>query len=546
MKQFFALVLVTVFALNVKGQSCAANEPKEARVLLIGDSWAFFMNTDQTINNTLRKWGHSNYIFRSNTIVSENGAETDDLLKPAKQAEIANLLNQNPSIDVVHVSIGGNDMLGDWKKSFTPVQTQALKASVFDRLQQIFDFIKSLRPGIKIFWAGYTYPNFEEVIQTSGLGSDHPFYSTWQKMEFPNFLEINTILNDVSRDMDSIAALDPQLEFVNATGLMQYTFGQNNNLAVAPGGNYPAFTAPLPLGFPDYPSPAGSMRNYLGLRDCFHLSAKGFSDFLDYHTQKFYHKFLMDDFYALAVGNSQSGSVSSTGNTSDTLWLGSVGAEEFATVLSFNTTGMLDTTLAKASIFLQRESLTGSNPIGNFTVRVKNGNFGVSATVEASDFSDAGDASGDACQYGSNGGNGHWIRLDLPTSLFPYINNNGNTQFVVSRPGFAGGRITFTGTANPEFAPVLNVAYGSPISSINEVAVNEVFKVFPNPAQGTINFEIEGQQVKSTRVLDLSGRQLLFDLTGAKSLNIAQLLPGLYLLQVQTDSGILTHRFVKE
>jgi hypothetical protein len=108
-------------------------------------------------------------------------------------------------------------------------------------------------------------------------------------------------------------------------------------------------------------------------------------------VQKFYQKYLMDDLYLLSENNTQTGSVSSSGAVADSLLLGESSGNSFSSVLSFNTANMADTTLKKASIFLRRKSLAGTNPISNtLSVKVKSGNFGSTVNVEAADYSATG------------------------------------------------------------------------------------------------------------------------------------------------------------
>jgi hypothetical protein len=541
------LALVGALATNSFAQCSETNQPK---VLLIGDSWAFFMNADQTINNAFKKWGHSNFKFVSNSVVAENGAETDDFLQQIKQDEIVSLLNQNPSIEVVHLSIGGNDVLGDWKVSSTQGFTDSLLQNVSERLEGILDFLKAAKPGIKILWSGYVYPNFGEVIADQGIlsGNSHPFFGTWDKMEQPTFIQLNNILNRFSDSVLAYTQTDPQVDFIPASGLMQYTFGQTSPLGIAPGGTYPAFSQPLPYGDPNYPSPKGSMRDYLGLtKDCFHLSAKGYADLIEYHTQKYYHKLLMDDLYVIAANNNENGTVSSAGNVANALSLGENAGENFATQLTFNTSAMLDTTLAKASIFIRRESLTGTNPISaNLEVTIKNGSFGASANVEPADFSAAGNDAGNPCLFGSNAGDGHWVRLDLPISFYPFIDNNNPVQLRIAAPGFTGGKVTFSGTADPEFAPVLNVKYGTPTVSIDEVDAVIKFSVFPNPVKDQLQIEGVYGDILRLQVVNIFGQQIGVNLLNDRSISTENLPTGNYFISITTKEGSATQRFIKE
>jgi len=536
MKKYLLVLLAVVYSSQVSFSQCT--ETSQPKVLLVGDSWAFFMNVDRTINNVLKQWGHSNYTYITSGVIAENGAETDDFLKPDKIAEIKRLLDENPSIEVVHLSIGGNDVLGDWKVSFTQAQTDSLKLAVEGRLIQVIDTIKSTRPGIRIFWAGYVYPNFNEVIETSPLQNNHPFYGTWSGMEFPSFLELNTLLNDFSGLVEDYANADPQIDFVNCTGLMQYTFGQNTPLGVAPGGTYAAGTVSLPAGDPSYPSPANSMRDYFLTKDCFHLSARGYEDFIGYHTQKFYHKFLMDDLYLLAEGNSQTGTASSLNIVYDSLLIGNNAGEQFATVLTFNTSVMQDTTVSKASIFLRRLSLDGTNPINNnLEVRIVNGKFGPTINVDVVDFSAIGNSSGSPCVFGSSTNDGHWVRLDLPDAALPFIKNNEVTQFIITSPA-SNGKMAFYPTTDPDFAPVLNITYGeSPVSSVKSIT-KKSFSVYPNPTNDYITIKnSENINISNIEIINVVGAVVFQQNFNTDKIEISSLPSGSYILNITANNG---------
>lgn len=543
MDKRFTLCLALLTATLVSFGQCS--ETAEPKVLLVGDSWAFFMTVDQTFNNVFRKWGHTDSEFYSNITLAENGAETDDFLTQEKQDEIALQLTQKPSIEVVHLSIGGNDVLGDWNINFTQQQTDSLKLSVQNRLFQVIDFIKSVRPGIRVVWSGYTYPNFEEVIESAApFQTSHPFYGTWQGMGFPTFQQINDLLNHFSGEVAAYADQDAQVEFFDATGLMQYTYGQNSPLGVAPGGTYPPYSVPLPEGNPVYPSPKNSMRDYGITKDCFHLSAGGYFDLIEFQTQKFYHHYLMHDYYALSMSNAQMGSVTSAGNVLPGLHVGREAGESFAAVLSFNTTGMADTTVAKASLFLRRESVSGNNPIdGTLEVKIAQGQLGGSPGLEAADYSATGNAVGVPCRFGSNGGDGHWIRLDLPESFLPYITSGNTVQFIITAPGATDGKVTFTG-ADQELAPVLDVTYGPNFAGVEEIAASP-FSIYPNPSTGLVTIDTKGEPITSVELLDAFGKVVLHKENMQGSLDVSALPAGTYMMRVQTAKKTHTQRIVK-
>lgn len=545
MNKFLLFLSLGLISLSPSFAQC--NEDDVTRVMLIGDSWANFMGIDNSINTAFEKWGHSNYKFFTNAILAENGTETSDFLTPAKLNEIQNQFTLNPDIDFVHLSLGGNDVLNTWDVNFTQAQTDSLLDSVYARLITIIDFIKTANPGVRILWSGYAYPNFGEIIEElAPFQSTHPFYATWQGMAFPTFTELNGILNDYSNTMTTLAANDPQVDFVKATGLMQYTFGQTTALSVPPGGTYAPFTVPMPEGLPDYPSPKNSMRNYILFRDCFHLSPQGYSDFIDYHTQKFYQKALMDDQYFLSDGGTRDGSVSSSGAVNTQIQMGKSGNDEVSAVLSFSTTSLPDTGIAKAALFLRRESLIGANPVGpTLQLKIVSGNFSGSADVEAADFTDPGNGTAVPCQFGSSANTGHWIRLEIPAALLPFITNDTITQFMISAPG-ATGLITFTGSADPDFAPVLNVTYGPAQVSVPEIAHhNNPVLLFPNPANNVVNIGTSGLQILGVELYDLAGRKTGDYPAGTHSIDLSGYPSGIFTVKVITGEGAVVRQVVK-
>lgn len=518
------------------------SETSENKILLVGDSWAFFMGVDQTINTVMDNWGHSNYTYFTNPTIAENGAETDDFLTTAKQQEIQNQLDSKPSIKAVHLSIGGNDVLGDWDVSFSQQQTDSLENAVFQRLDSVITFIKSARPGIHIVWSGYAYPNFEEVIQSAApFQTQHPFYSRWEAMGFPSFLQLNTILNDFSDRIANFYANDPQVTFIPATGLMQYQYGQTTALGVAPGGTYAPFSVPLPIGDPTYPSPKNTMRDYGITKDCFHLSASGFRTLISYHTQKFYHKFLMDDFYALSNA-SETGSVSSTGATSGIPKIGDDAGQTFASQVSFNITVPAGNGVQKASIFMHIDAIQGTNLLdGTISIKSKNGSFGAAA-VEAGDFSAAGDFVGNPCQFGSKS-QGNWVRFDLPTSLASEI-QDGLNQFIITATNASNQQVVFSNSDDADFAPVMNIKYINSVSSVNEIA-QEKMKVYPNPTTGIVHLEITSSVIKGIEITDLAGRKMPVNQYTASSIDISTFPAGVYMLSIETQQGKQTQRIVK-
>lgn len=544
MKKLYIILSFLFISLNVSSQ---CSETPVTRVLLVGDSWANMIGIDNAIKNAFERFGHSNYTFFTNAVLAENGTKTSDFLQPNRLNEIQTQLLAHPEIDYVHLSLGGNDVLNNWHKTWSQARTDSLLDSVYSRLTQIISFMQSVKPGIKVFWSGYCYPNFAEIINDMAPFQNlHPFYGTWNGMGQPTFLELNSLLNYFSNAIDTLVSNDPTVGFVRGTGLMQYIYGQTSNLGVPPGGTYPPFTAPMPEGFPNYPSPRTCMRSYVIATDCFHLKPEAFNHFLDFHSRKYYQKQLMDDQYLLSSGGTMDGSVSDLGNVSTDIKVGNSGVEDFAAVLTFNTTLMPDTGVSKASIFLRREALSGTNPVSsNMQVKVISGNFGATVDVEASDFNAAFDAMDTPCQFGSSAANGHWIRLDLPSSILPFITDDFITQFMITAPG-TSGVVTFSNATDPENAPVLNITYGpEPLNVMENVLTENSLLVFPNPAKDFIRITMSENKPVMVELTDVSGR-LVMQTTTDKLIDVSNLQPGVYVIKVYSEKRTATGKVIKQ
>ncbi len=542
MKKHFLLLIISIVFNQLTYAQC--NETNEEKILLVGDSWAAFMHNDLTLNTVLKKWGFNHFKYFSNSILAQNGAETNDFLETAKLSEIQTQLTNKSSIKLVHISLGGNDFLGNWNTSYTNSRTDSLIDTVTKRLFKIINFIKAIRPNIRVIIGGYQYSNFAEVITTFAQPTSHPFYTNWNNMGQPDNLTINKTLNRFLDTLEARVGRTTKVTFIKCTSLMQHIYGQITPLAIAPSGTYAVNSATLPAGYINYPSPKASMRNYGFFLDCFHLSPQGYIDLMNYQTQKFYHKALMEDYYVLSQGSNRDGSISNLGNISNAISLGESGSEFVSTHLSFSNKTLKDTAIARASIFIRRQSLIGNNILTATTtviVKLKRGNFGPTPQVEAADLNDLPTATGTACVFGSYTNDADWLRLDLPTSIIPHLKNDSITQFIISIPNTSGGKLTYNNATNMEFAPILNIKYGININTIEYKKDNETPIIFPNPAVNNITFKFDYSEKREIKILNLYGSEVASFYTNEieSTKSIESLANGLYFALIKTNNAKL-------
>ncbi|MBP8128931.1 MAG: hypothetical protein KA184_05070 [Candidatus Hydrogenedentes bacterium] len=228
------------------------------RILLVGDSWGALMQAFDTYKTVLPEYpglGQYRSIGFRTTQVGVRAAEYDT---PEVLAIVADELNRYPAIDVVHLSLGGNDILyGDWRPGMSPAQAQALFDTVTGHIANVIDYILALRPDIRIGLCGYTFGNHSI-----------PDATTRQVNEAILGLELTKL---------AMVQGKSRVFYVNNLGLMQYYYGIPD--AEPP---IPAGSVPRPGGYPDYtPMPGGNIGYPAPLDalvdDDIHLTADGYA-----------------------------------------------------------------------------------------------------------------------------------------------------------------------------------------------------------------------------------------------------------------------------
>jgi len=328
---------------------------------------------------------------------------------------------------------------------------------------------------------------------------------------------------------------------------MQWHYGQDNPLQVAPFGTYAPYTAPVPSGYPDYPSPLAAL-NFDGL-DAFHLNDNAFERFIERHFQEFYWERLRNmDTTIYASGTNDNGSVSQN-NVTNNLKIGNVSTNNSKIIVSFNTSNLKQLKLKTASIFLQREELIGDNlKNDDLTLEIKQGNFGASLNLEIDDFDDSADSSMVACTYGTVAKNDFWYRIDIPKEIQKFINYNGYTQFRLSYDITESDRnFSFKNNSDKVF---LDIKYSTEtidtnsVNSINDIAKSDIL-LYPNPSSGFIKFKI-ASKIEQVVILDTKGTQIKRFYKPKNEIDISFLDKGFYFIEINTPNKKIVYKFIKE
>jgi lysophospholipase L1-like esterase len=227
-----------------------------ARVVVFGDSWG--VPAAPALQAVFDAEGVNETVAGAAT-----GGETAANLSSAPGLQhISNTLAANPDADLVHLSIGGNDFLGQWNASLTPAQEDALFQAIIADVETIVEHILAVRPGALVFWSSYDYP------RPLPLGTPAEVNAAGGR-----FAVLAFALAD---------AKGAGLTYGDFTGLMQVTYGFDGTQPTIYDPPFPIPPGDPSLPDPMWPSPAASFS------DSIHLTAEGYLVLAEAHYDAFY------------------------------------------------------------------------------------------------------------------------------------------------------------------------------------------------------------------------------------------------------------------
>jgi len=267
-----ARILLGVFFLFSLG-ACKQNV---RTVLVAGDSWAFFVCTYKSLDVALRAAGISDASMNSTCLATTRaGVQASNWLeKPAHRATEVALLD--PSVKVIFLSLGGNDLLGSWNRSMSFSESADLLREFRERVSRTVEIYRKQRPDVKILISGYDFPHFNDF---------HPlaeYREVYERMGKPTIRELNEILVRFSAEMATLAD-QKNVFFVHYVGLMHYYYGNRQGglrpfSTLAPQFISPSSNPAQYGGDLNFQSDAQAMLNseQVGFVDPFHLSRTGY------------------------------------------------------------------------------------------------------------------------------------------------------------------------------------------------------------------------------------------------------------------------------
>ena len=108
--------------------------------------------------------------------------------------------------------------------------------------------------------------------------------------------------------------------------------------------------------------------------------------------------------------------------------------------------------------------------------------------------------------------------------------------------------VTYTVTAQNGSKKQWTVTLTKQVTGINSVSQNETIKIYPNPSSDFINLDLSNSDTKvlSIKISTIQGQiiseQIITNLI--EHISVANLSKGIYVLQLNSDKGILTQKII--
>jgi len=267
-------------------------EAQTTRVLLVGDSWAQAMWDNRNLRDVFASAGFSSVVEKGN-VTAIGGTTASWWAQPANLALITSELNNNPTIDLVHLSMCGNDFLagqsnGGWYLSMGAAAEDALFDTIEANMEIVIQHILNIRPTAHIVMCSYDYINLWDTLNIPAN------QLVWANLGQPTPRQLNEALIRLGERQRSLAIeYGAAVTYLNNWGQMHYWEGYN---AVFPPAQYPA-----PWGHPSYPWEKSTCGANNG-DDAIHLNDHGYDIVALNGWNNFYRYFIDPNAGSLPVG----------------------------------------------------------------------------------------------------------------------------------------------------------------------------------------------------------------------------------------------------
>ena len=139
-------------------------------------------------------------------------------------------------------------------------------------------------------------------------------------------------------------------------------------------------------------------------------------------------------------------------------------------------------------------------------------------------------------------GNPTGVVHDTHSDLTGTPPNTGISGGLFITNSFVTGEFTIGGLSQNVSLFAYELASGAGVEENNAVTLS----IYPNPANNNLTISTNSNSVENVNVYAMNGQLVLSNSLNSKTIDVSSLEAGVYLIQVQTENGIASQRFIKE
>ncbi len=270
-----SILVLTIVLLVGRAAVHAQSDP---RVLLLGDSWTLETAIFESIENAFAKHeiDAEGAVFRDGTTV--NGLTAEALAGGNVLERAVRALNENPTIDMVHLNVGGADFLSFYNGERTDEEFAEFSASHVEHMRTILAALLDVRPTIRVLIVEYEFlpillPDVED------FAAQHVAFATFARTRI-----------DIANEF-------PRAHYLANMGLFHARFGFPPH--------FEAGETPWPGQAPDYDPLPGGDPNFGGderyWRDGTHPNEEGYGALAEHAVDTYYREWYLNPLRQVAI-----------------------------------------------------------------------------------------------------------------------------------------------------------------------------------------------------------------------------------------------------
>lgn len=190
-------------------------------MMLVGDSWAVLMCVNQSFQKAFFEEKISAHVVGCHA-TSSIGLRAENWFTEKERKRTESMLKLRTDIDVVYLSLGGNDFLNRWNKSMSQSEEMALLLDIREKMLKVAKSFTDINPKVKVLVSGYDYARFSESENIP------TYHNIFVKTGEPTTVEMHKAILRFAEVMSTLAD-NKRIFYIHHHGLMHYLLGQQED-----------------------------------------------------------------------------------------------------------------------------------------------------------------------------------------------------------------------------------------------------------------------------------------------------------------------------